>query len=132
MPGYGGTGQATLLRENQQAFLFQQATGVTGHASIAVLLERISRSSYPWGFSVQVYFTDVNGHPADPGAFELDIQASDIDQDSQYGVIGSLTATSLNASFAAIFSTTTQYTKYVRVFLRTLSNAVYTSVLVTR
>jgi hypothetical protein len=46
MSGYGGTGQATLLRENAQKFLFQQETNVTGKASVAVQLERIARSAY--------------------------------------------------------------------------------------
>jgi hypothetical protein len=71
MPGFQGTGKATLIRDNQQLFLFQQETNVTGRPSIALQLERINRSAYPWGMSFQISFTDVNGNPADPGTFEV-------------------------------------------------------------
>jgi hypothetical protein len=131
MPGYGGTGQATLLRENQQKFLFQQETNVTGRASIAVQLERIPRASYPWGVSVQLYFTDVNGNPASPGVIELDVQTSDIDQDAQYVTANQYSGT-LNATYAGRVELTAFWAKYLRVFIKTLTNAVYVSALVTR
>jgi hypothetical protein len=133
MPGYGGTGQATLLRENQQKFLFQQEPVAAGRASVAVQLERISRSFYPWGVSFQASFTDVNGNSANPGAFEIDIQTSDVDQDSQYCTINSWTnTTSLNANFAGRMELTTLYAKFVRAYIKTLTNGVYTTLLVTR
>jgi hypothetical protein len=132
MAGYGGTGKAVLLRANQQQYLFQQETNVTGRASMAVQLERISHSFYPWGMSVQVFFTDVNGNPADPGTFELDIQASDIDQENKFCTISTITQTAQNPSFAAVYSTTTNYMKFARVFVKTLTNPVFTSVLATR
>src|SRR4051812_11609152 len=79
-PGlYPGPGQAALLRANEQQYLFQQQLIVSGQASIAVQLERIKSSFYPFACSVQIWFTDVNGAAANPGAFEVDAQASDID-----------------------------------------------------
>ena len=133
MPGYGGTGRAQLIRQNQQAFLFQRETNVTGHASVAVQLERVNRSYYPWGVSFQVSFTDVNGNPANPGTFEVDIQTSDIDQDAQYCTINSWAgAGSLNANFVGRIELPNFYAKYIRAFVTTLSNPVYTTLLATR
>jgi hypothetical protein len=133
MSGYGGTGRATLLRDNQQVFLFQQAATAAGKASMAVQLERINRSSYPWGVSFEIFFTDINGNPADPGVFEIDIQTADIDQDIHYCTINALNAAGqLNANFVGRIELPNFYAKYVRAYAKTLTNAVYTSVLVTR
>jgi|SRR5215472_12290494 len=130
MAGYQ-TGRATLLRTNSQVWLFQQEQVAAGRASMAVQLERISRSSYPWGLSVQIYFTDVNGKPSDPGAFEVDVQSSDIDQDSMFCTISQINS-GLNASFAGRLELVSFWAKYIRVFVKTLTNAVYTSVMATR
>jgi hypothetical protein len=132
MPGYGGAGQASLIRDNQQVFLFQQELVVAGRASIALQLERVNRSSYPWGVSFQLAFTDVNGVPASPGAFEVDIQTSDIDQDIQYVNINSwVGVASLNASFVGRIELAVFYAKYVRAFIKTLPSPVYVTVLAT-
>lgn len=133
MPGYGGTGQAKLIRDNQQVYLFQQETNVTGRASIAIQLERINRSFYPWGASFQLAFTDINGNPSSPGTFEVDIQTSDIDQDNQYCNINSWTAlAALNANFVGRIELPWFYAKYVRGYVKTLTNAVYVTLLATR
>lgn len=133
MSGYAGAGRAVLLRDNKQIFLFQQETGVAGKASIAVQVERVNRSFYPWGISFQIYFTDVNGNPSDPGAFEMDVQSSDIDADAQYVTIDSiLHATDLNATFVGRIELQTFFAKYIRVLPKTVTNAVYVNVLVTR
>lgn len=131
MPGYAGPGQAKLLRDNQQIFLFQQETNVVGRASIAVQLERINRSFYPWGASAQIYFTDGSGNPSNPGSFELDIMTSDIDQDAMYCVENAYTGT-LNANFVGRVELTAFWAKYIRAYVKTLTNGVYTSVLLTR
>src|SRR4029077_10868010 len=91
-PGiYPGAGQASLLRANSQQFLFQQQLIAAGNASIAVQLERIKMSYfYPFGCSIQIWFTDVNGAAAAPGAFEVDAQTSD--NDVQYSDPTGLTA----------------------------------------
>src|SRR5580765_856845 len=93
-PGvYPGSGKAGLLRANEQQYLFQQQLIVSGQASIAVQLERIKSAHYPFACSVQAWFTDVNGAAADPGTFEVDAQASDLDIAAQYSdTQGGLTA----------------------------------------
>jgi hypothetical protein len=132
MPGYQ-TGRATLLRTNRQAYLFQREPVAAGTASAAFQLERINRSAYPWGASFHLSFTDASGKPADPGVFEIDIQTSDIDQDAQYCTINSWpSSSSLNASFVGRMELPTFYAKYVRGFVKTLTNNVYVSLLATR
>jgi hypothetical protein len=141
-PGsYAGSGQAVLLRANENQWLFQQqivatnksgVNGANASASIAVLLERIKASNfYPFGASVQIYFTDVNQAAADPGAFEIDVQTSDIDVDAQYSNISALTG-GLNAAFSGRVELPTFWAKFLRVYAKTITNAVYLNVLVTR
>jgi hypothetical protein len=131
MPGYAGTGQAHLVRDNRQVFLFQNELNVTGRASIALQLERVSRDyAPPGGASFQLYFTDINGNPANPGAFEVDIQTSDVDEDIQYVTIESFLSTTLNASFAGHLELSF-YAKYVRALVKALPGAVYTTLLLT-
>jgi len=129
MPGYGGSGTAKLLLQNQQVPLFQQESVPAGRASIAVQLER-NRNAPAIGISFQIYFTDANGNPANPGAFEIDVQSSDIDLDSQY-VLESAFTSPVNNSYVGRIEFGTIYAKYVRVLLRTLPNAVYTTVYLT-
>src|SRR5882762_12016451 len=94
MPGYPGGGQARLLRTNQQIFLFNNETVAAARESIAVQLDRISHSSYPFGASFQIKFS------GDPGAFEVDIQTSDTDNDADYCTINLLNSSSqLNSNF---------------------------------
>ena len=130
--GYRGTGQAVLLRDNQQIFLLQQQQIAAGSSTMAVQLERINRSFYPWGLSFQLAFTDVNGNPASPGTFELDIQTSDIDQDNQYVGATANQITTVNTNNVARLELTTLYAKYVRGFMKTLGNSVYVTLLATR
>jgi hypothetical protein len=136
IPGkYPGAGQASLLRANEQVYLFQTQLIAAGTASIAVQLERIkSGFFYPFGASMEVWFTDVNNNPLTPGAFELDWQDADVDQDSHYNTMSSLVGTaSLNSNFVGRIELPTFWSKYMRALLKTMPNAnVYTTVLVTR
>ena len=130
-PGvYPGSGQAALLRANEQQYLFRQQLIATGQASIAVQLERIKSAFYPFGASLQIWFTDVNGAAADPGTFEVDAQTSDLDIDAMFANTTGLTA--LNTSFAGRIELPLLYAKYLRVLAETVTNAVYSNVLVTR
>jgi hypothetical protein len=135
-PGtYPGPGQASLLRSNAQQFLFNGTTVVAGatastsganaSASIAVQLERINRSFYPFGVSFEIGFSGA------PGAFEVDVQTADRDQDSSYETINSLTG-GLNASNVGRVELPSFWAKYVRLYVKTLTNAVTITALVTR
>jgi hypothetical protein len=137
MPGYPGSGQAALIRENRQVFLFQNETipaGTVNSASIAVQLERIRSLAYPWGVSFEIYFTDSTGvTPANPGNFEVDVQTADVDENTHYCTISALTSvSSLNSYFVGRIELPQFWAKYVRVYLKTLTNAVNITALVTR
>lgn len=125
-PGvYPGSSKAWLLRENQQAYLFQNQAITAGQSSIAVQLERIRTASYPWGVSFAIWFA------ANPGAFQVDVQTADLDQDSQFVTIASLTG-GLNASNVGRVELPSFWAKFARVKLVSIGNAVNSSVLVTR
>lgn len=127
MPGYQGTGQATLLRENRQFFLWQNETIGGQKASVAVQLERVRSVSYPWGVSFELWFS------GDPGTYEVDIQTADVDQDSHYCTIQTFNMGSqLNANFVGRYETRTFWAKYVRAVVKTLTNSVTVSLLLTR
>ena len=133
LPGiYPGAGQASLLRANSQQWLFQQQLILVGQKSIAVQLERIKMSYfYPFGCSLQIFFTDASGNPADPGVFDLEAQTSDIDTETQYCDATGITAVSAS-NFAGRIELPWLWAKFIRVRLKTFPNAVYTNVLVTR
>jgi len=129
MPAYSGINQAALLRENKQVFCWKNevvaASAATGSLSVAFQLERVRSVSYPWGFSVEVAFTDATtGLPSAPGAFEVDVMGADTDNPNYYIKIGSITA--VNAfnvgRFDGIGSNLT-YPKYVALYMKTLGNA---------
>jgi hypothetical protein len=131
VPGYGGTGQAQLLRENRQVFLFQQEPVVAGISSIAIQPER-NRRSNPSGASFQIYFTDANGNPANPGPFEIDIQDSDIDEDSQYCASVQWNGNGgLNGNYVGRVELPVVLGKYIRAFVKALANPVYATIQIT-
>jgi len=134
-PGaYPGAGKASLLRPNESMYLFQQQAIAAGTASIAAQIERIKSSYYPFGASMQIWFTDVNGVASDPGTFEVDFQTSDVDIDAAYYTIQMLKGASsiLNASFQGGIQMPSFYAKFVRAKLVTLPNPVYSNILLTR
>lgn len=131
MPGYAGVGQAKLLRENSQIFLWQNetiaASAAVGSLSLAVQLERVRSVSYPWGFSVEVFFNAI------PGAFEVDVMGSDTDNPNYFNKIGSITA--VNAFNVGRFDgigPNLTYPKYVALYMKTLGNAVIVTAQLTR
>ena len=133
MPNYTNNSVAQLLRDNTQAYLWNNETVAAGTASIGVQLERVNRSFYPWGVSFEIFFTNTAGQPANPGTFEVDVQTADIDEDAHYCTINLLnSASQLNSSYVGRIELPSFWAKYVRAYLRTLTNAVNTSVLVTK
>lgn len=139
---YPGPSKAGLLRPNEQQWLLQgqqitpnltaRADGSNNSASIAVCLGRI-QDGYPNGASLEVFFTDVNGNAATPGAFEVDWQDADDDTDAAFVNVQSLVGTaSLNASFRGRIELPLMYARYMRVYVKTLPNPVYVWARVTR
>lgn len=124
-PGpYLGTGRAALATNNSQHYLFQSQTVPTGTASIALQLERVSGAFYPFGGAFEVSFS------ADPGVFNMDIEAAEVDTDANYAVIGSIS--NANSGFVGRFDMVNLYPKNVRGRLTSLQNSVLTTLLLTR
>jgi hypothetical protein len=125
MPGYQGMGQAALLRENQQKYLWQNETVTAGSLSIAFELARINRSFYPWGLSFEVIFS------AAPGTFEIDIMGANADFAANFISLGTISTVN-SANVGRFDMPTNLWPKYVAGFMKTLSSAVNTTLQVTR
>ncbi len=142
---YPGPAQAGLLRPNEQQWLWQgqlysgagaglsaRADGSNPSASIAVCLGRI-QDGYPNGASLAIFFTDVNGNASSPGNFEVDWQNADDDTDAAFVNVQSLVNTgSLNSSFRGRIELPLMYARFMRVYLKSLTNQVYVWAKVTR
>lgn len=130
MPAYPGDNQATLLRDNQQAFLWQAEVITAGGAnsvslSRAFQLERVNRSFYPWGCSFEVVFASA------PGTFEIDIMGANNDKSGNYIQLGTITA--VNTSNVGRWDmSSNMWPKYVAAYMKTLTNAVQVTLQVTR
>jgi hypothetical protein len=125
MPAYTGPAQAQLLYENRQAFLFQNETVAAGTASIAYQLRRERGAFYPWGISLELSFS------GDPGTFEVDIQTADVDTDSHFVTINTITG-GLNTSYVGRLELPSFWAKYVRAQVVALTNTVAVTILLTR
>jgi len=125
MPNYPGTAQATLLYENTQKFLWQNEAVSTGTLSIAYELRRILGFAYPWGLSFEVIFSGT------PGAFEIDLMAANNDIAANYVQIGNITV--VNSTNVGRFDMPLNiWPKYIAGYVKTLTNAVTTTLQVTR
>ena len=132
MPGYPGNSLAQYLRNNTQAFLWNNEAPVVGNLSVSFLLERINRTYYPWGLSFEVTFS------ANPGMFEIDLMGANADIATNYIALGGITST--NNGYGAIFTgyvgrwdmPTNMWPKYVAGYIKTLTNAVNVTLTVTK
>ena len=126
MSGYAGTGQATLLRENQQKFLWQNEAVAVGSLSVAFQLERITRSFYyPWGLSIELIFS------AAPGSFEIDIMGANNDIAANYISLGTISTVN-SANVGRWDMPINLWPKYIAAYLKAFTNAVNVTVQVTR
>jgi hypothetical protein len=128
MSGYAGTGQAQLLRENRQVFLWKNETvpagAANGSLSVAYQLERVRSVSYPWGYSVEVSFSGA------PGVFEIDVMVADTDDPNYF--IPWTNITQVNSTNVGRVDVQNSWAKYVAVYMKTLTNAVKVSAQLTR
>jgi hypothetical protein len=100
-----------------------------GSLSTAFLLERLDNASYPWGASFEVVFS------GNPGVFEIDIVGSNIDQAQNYTYLGMI---NLATSFVSGYYVgrwdmpSNIWVKYVAGYIKSLTNAVSATLMVTR
>ncbi len=130
MPGYGTNARAALLRNNTQAFLWNQEIVAASTLSIAVELERINRSFYPWGLSFEVVFG------GNPGVFEIDIMGANINNQANFLQLGNIT-TAAGSTVAGSYvgrwdMPSNMWPKFVAGYIKTLANAVAVSLQVTK
>lgn len=133
MPAYPGGGLGKLLRANRQGLMWDNEivpAGVyPGSLSTAFLLERLDSASYPWGASFEVYF---NGNP---GVFEIDIVGCNIDEAQYYTYLGNITQASsfVTGYYVGRWDMPSNiWVKYVAGYMKTLTNSVPTTLMVTR
>jgi hypothetical protein len=125
MPSYPGNALATLLRNNQQAYFWNNETVSVGTLSVAFELERINRSFYPWGVSIEAIFSGA------PGAFEIDLYGANNDKLTNYNFIGNITV--VNAYNVGRYDMASNvWPKYVAGYLKSLANAVNLTLQVTK
>ena len=124
---YPGQGQATLLTTNKQGIFWQNERIAAGSKSIAFQLERPRGSFYPFAAAFEVKFS------GDPGSFEIDIQGAETDDDAHYVNLGtSAKVSSVNASYVGRYDMVAYYPRFVRLYIASLANDVYTTAIVTR
>lgn len=133
-PGpWGGDGVAELLRPGETQYLLQQQQITPGQATIGIQVDRIrSGFFYPFGVSIQIWFTDVNGNAAAPGAFEIDLQTSDVDKDGLYCTGTGVTSVVGSTGQSCRIESTINWFRFMRCLVKTLTNPVYVTILVTR
>lgn len=133
MSGYSGNGQAQLVRVDRQAFLWQSdvvlAASYPASFSAAYQLERLDYASYPWGASFEVSFS------GNPGVFEIDILGANTDQIQNYNFLGSIIQVNsyVPGYYVGRWDMPSQmWPKYVAAYMKSITNVVQTTLLVTR
>ena len=127
MPTYPGTGLAKLLNPNTQKFFCKNERIGAGSKTIAFELQRAKGAFYPWGAAIEVWFSGA------PGDFEIDIQGAELDQDEHYLNLGMTAAiTGVNASYVGRYDLLNLFPKFVRLYIKTLTNDVLVSAVITR
>lgn len=125
-PGlWPGNTKAELLHVNQQAYLLRATRIVAGQASIAVQIERGNRGFYPWGLGIQVEFSGA------PGTFDIELAGSEDDRDVSYVNMVQINAVNANNVGRGALGVT-NWPKYVRANVVSLTNDVLVTFLVTR
>jgi hypothetical protein len=126
MPSYPGTGQATLLNCNTQKFFWSKERIPVGGTSVAFELHRVRGNFYPWGAAIEVSFT------GSPGAFEVDIQGAETDQDSNYVNLSNAVISVVNGNYVGRYDLMNVYPKFVRLRINALTNDVNITAKITR
>lgn len=92
MPAYQTTGSITALYQGDSFFFWNNETPAVGSSSLQAALG-MDGGSQGTAASVEISFA------ANPGVFEVDVQTSDTDIDSDYVSKTSINQANLNAAF---------------------------------
>lgn len=129
---YAGPNGATALEPGDSVLVFNadsptagavaNAAGANNGASLAVATQRAG--GQPYGESWEIAFSGA------PGAFEVDVQHADTDADANYVNVNSVTA--VNANNACRIELPSCWSKFSRLYVKTLTNAVTVTAKCTR
>ncbi|HZP32679.1 MAG TPA: hypothetical protein VFB23_04875 [Candidatus Acidoferrales bacterium] len=120
MPSYSNALPPTAIwpGDSAQVWNAEQPTPGNGGGSASTQLA-LGTSGTPGGFSVTGFFSGA------PGAFEIDVQVSDVDADAQYQTCANGNITSVDATNNTFhFDGSTVLATFVRLLLRSRTNAV--------
>jgi hypothetical protein len=120
MPAYSNALPPTAIwpGDSAQVWAAEQPAPGSGGASASARLA-LGTSGTPGGFSVTGFFSGA------PGAFEVDVQVSDVDVDAQYQTCANGNITSVDATNNTFhFDGSTVLATFVRLLMRSRTNAV--------
>src|SRR5580704_19134188 len=121
MPAYTNTTPPSAIWPGDSAQVWnadQPAAGSGGASASSRLALGMQRGS-PGGFSVTGFFSGA------PGAFEIDVQVSDVDADAQFQTCANGNITSVDATNQTFhFDGSTVLDTFVRLLMRSRANAV--------
>jgi hypothetical protein len=121
MPAYSNTLPPTAIWPGDfaQVWSAEQPAPGNGGASASQRLALGSKEGGPGGFSATGFFSGA------PGAFEIDVQVSDVDADAQFQTCANGNITSVDATNQTFhFDGSTVLTTFVRLLMRSRTNAV--------
>lgn len=121
MPAYGAASSPSALApgDSFQVWNAEQPVAGSGGASASQQVAAVYAQGLGTGISFKGFFS------AAPGAFEIDVQASDVDADAQYQTLpnGNITTVdSVNQTF--LYEDANANHKFYRALMRTRTNAV--------
>jgi len=120
MPAYSNALPPSTIwpGDSAQVWNAEQPTPGSGGASASSRLA-IGTSGTPAGFSVTGFFSGA------PGSFEIDVQVSDVDVDTQYQTVANGNITTVDATNNTFhFDGSSVLTTFVRLLMRSRTNAV--------
>ncbi len=120
MPAYSSTTSPPSISQGDsvQVWNAEQPAAGNGGASASIRVALVPQAARK-GFSVTGFFS------AAPGAFEIDVQVSDVDADTQYQTFANGNITSVDATNQTFhFDGSSVDALFVRLLMRTRTNAV--------
>ena len=121
MPTYSNTNPPSAIwpGDSAQVWNTEQPAAGNGGASASSRLALGMQRGSPGGFAVTGFFSGA------PGAFEIDVQVSDVDSDTQYQTVANGNITSVDSTNQTFhFDGSSVLATFVRLLMRSRTNAV--------
>jgi len=121
MPAYSNTTPPSAIwpGDSAQVWNAEQPTPGNGGSSASQRLAIGTEKGNPGGFSVSGFFS------AAPGTFEIDVQVSDVDSDTQYQTCANGNITSVDSTNNTFhFDGSTVLSTFIRLLMRSRTNSV--------